>query len=325
MKRPAAATPATSRGWPRADTTAATAATTATTTAATAATTATSVMDAPSDAALVETPPEDAAAPTLYAAPIITPPTPEELRLAEARKQMLRALDTKITQEDDATALAAIELLERLVSNILTHPDEPKYREFKASNPAISKKLLKVPGGMEFVNAAGFSTKVVQFEEIWQLHGSGIELTVLEHAQEGLARYKALVHERLQRRSMLTPSGHGPLSTPHRLGRLVPLRASRQDAGQGRPLPLLRGGGAAAHVAAFSTTQETRGGARRAKARHRQGKGVDSAADRGGQVRAQGQVVEVGARRERCVGTLVSSDGCEMAAKRSSDKPAVKF
>eukprot|EP00964_Phaeocystis_antarctica_P148131 scaffold114885_cov63-Phaeocystis_antarctica.AAC.8 len=113
---------------------------------------------------------------------------------------MLRALDTKITQEDDATALGAIELLEKLVSNILAHPDEPKYREFKASNPAISKKLLKVPGGMEFVNAAGFSTKVVQFEEIWQLQGSGIELTVLEHAQEGLARYKALVHERLQKR-----------------------------------------------------------------------------------------------------------------------------
>ena len=155
---------------------------------------------ASSDAALAEAPSEDSAEPTLYAAPIITPPTPDELRLAEARKQMLRALDTKITQEDDATALAAIELLERLVSNILTHPDEPKYREFKASNPAISKKLLKVPGGMEFVNAAGFSTKVVQFEEIWQLHGSGIELTVLEHAQEGLARYKALVHERLQKR-----------------------------------------------------------------------------------------------------------------------------
>ena len=57
------------------------------------------------------------------------------------------------------------------------------------------------------INAAGFSTKVVQFEEIWQLHGSGLELAVLEHAQEGLARYKALVHERLQRRSMLTPSG----------------------------------------------------------------------------------------------------------------------
>ena len=165
-------------------------------------------MDAESDAALVETAPsEGPAAPTLYAAPVITPPTPEELRLAEARKQMLRALDTKITQEEDAKALATIELLEKLVSNILTHPDEPKYREFKAANPTISKKVLKVPGGLEFLNAAGFSTKVVQFEEIWQLHGSGLELAVLEHAQEGLARYKALVHERLQRRSMLTPCG----------------------------------------------------------------------------------------------------------------------
>ena len=55
--------------------------------------------------ALVETAPsEGPAAPTLYAAPVITPPTPEELRLAEARKQMLRALDTKITQEEDAKA-----------------------------------------------------------------------------------------------------------------------------------------------------------------------------------------------------------------------------
>mmetsp|Transcript_8393 Transcript_8393/g.16870 ORF Transcript_8393/g.16870 Transcript_8393/m.16870 type:complete len:193 (-) Transcript_8393:98-676(-) len=151
-------------------------------------------------AALVEAAAEAATAPAPYVAPLITPPTPEELRLAEARKQMLRALDTKITQQDDKTALAAIELLEKIVSNILSQPDEPKYRQFKASNPTISKKLLKVPGGREFINAAGFSTAVVQFEEVWQLLGSGIELAVLEQAQEGLGRYKALVHERLQKR-----------------------------------------------------------------------------------------------------------------------------
>ena len=159
------------------------------------------------DTAPVEAPStaEASAAPMLpYTAPIITPPTPDELRLAEARKQMLRALDTKITQQDDATALGAIELLEKIVSNILSQPDEPKYRQFKASNPAISKKLLKVPGGMEFVNAAGFSTTVVQFEEHWQLLGLGIELIVLEHAQEALGRYKVLVLERLQRPSVLT-------------------------------------------------------------------------------------------------------------------------
>ena len=221
-------------------------------------------MDAESDAALVETAPsEGSAAPTLYAAPVITPPTPEELRLAEARKQMLRALDTKITQEDDATALAAIELLEKLVSNILTHPDEPKYREFKASNPTISKKLLKVPGGLEFLNAAGFSTKVVQFEEIWQLHGSGLELAVLEHAQEGLARYKALVHERLQRRSMLTPSGTARCPRP--LVGSAGWCCSEPRA----PLPLLRGSGAAAQLAAFAAPR------RRETAREERKRGID--------------------------------------------------
>ena len=134
-----------------------------------------------------------------YVAPVITPPTPDELRLGEARKQMLRALDTKITQQDDATALAAIEILEKLVSNIVKEPDEPKYRQFKASNPAISKKVLKVAGGLEFVMAAGFTTTVVQFEEHWQVLGSGVELLILEAAHEGLVRYKALVQERLEK------------------------------------------------------------------------------------------------------------------------------
>ena len=75
------------------------------------------------------------AAPALYEAPPITPPSPEELRshdpspndvrhcathcrthlcrVAEARKLILRALDTKITQQDARTALDALELARR--------------------------------------------------------------------------------------------------------------------------------------------------------------------------------------------------------------------
>jgi hypothetical protein len=140
------------------------------------------------DTAVAPAPESPAPGAPPYVAPLIAPPSPEELRLAEARKQMLRALDTKITQQDDATALAAIELLEKLVSNILNKPDEPKYRQFKSSNPAISKKVMKVPGGLDFVMAAGFTTTVVEFEEHWQFLGSGAELVILEHAREGLVR-----------------------------------------------------------------------------------------------------------------------------------------
>lgn len=133
-----------------------------------------------------------------YVAPVIAPLTPDEIRATEGRKRILRALDAKITQQDDKTALAALDLALKLVTNIVEKPGEPKYRQFKASNPAISKKLLKVPGGVELLLAAGFSTIVIDMEEHWQLVGSGVELVVLEHAREGLALYRANLEAKVE-------------------------------------------------------------------------------------------------------------------------------
>lgn len=82
--------------------------------------------------------------PALYEATLDAPPTPEDLRAAEARKQVLRALDAKVSQQDDVTALRAIRLLLRLVRNVVTEPINPKYQRFKASNPTIRTQLLQV-------------------------------------------------------------------------------------------------------------------------------------------------------------------------------------
>ena len=97
--------------------------------------------DAPMDAAPAAA---DAAGdvPT-YAAPVIPVPTTEDMALAEARKKVLRALDAKICEQDEPTALAAIETVLKLVGNIVDTPSEPKFRKFRSNNPAISKKLLR--------------------------------------------------------------------------------------------------------------------------------------------------------------------------------------
>ena len=42
------------------------------------------------------------------------PPSPEDLLVQEARKQTLRLLDTKVSQEDEASALQAISLALKL-------------------------------------------------------------------------------------------------------------------------------------------------------------------------------------------------------------------
>ena len=141
----------------------------------------------------------ETASPALpYVAPVIAPPTPDEIKVTEGRKRILRALDAKITVQDDKTALVALGLALKLVTNIVENPDEPKFRQFKASNAAISKKLIKVPGGVDLLLAAGFTTTVVDMEEHWQLLGSGVELIILEHAREGLARYKANLEAKVE-------------------------------------------------------------------------------------------------------------------------------
>ena len=70
----------------------------------------------------------------------VVAPTAEDLVVQESRKKVLRALDSKISQQDDATALAAIETVSKMVNNIVANPAEPKYRKIRANNPTFSKK-----------------------------------------------------------------------------------------------------------------------------------------------------------------------------------------
>ena len=115
------------------------------------------------------------------------------------RKLVVRALDAKITQQDDPTALAAIETALKLCSNIVAHPGEEKYRRFRSNNVGISKKLLNCPGGQDLLIALGFRTKVMEFEEWWTIdEGQPLAQTMAEGCM-ALERYRELVRVRLER------------------------------------------------------------------------------------------------------------------------------
>ena len=123
-------------------------------------------------------------------------PTVEDLAVQEARKLVLRALDAKICVQDDLTALKTVELASKLAGNILDHPGEEKYHRFKASNPNISKNLMKVVGGQDLLIAMGFRTQVHEFEEYWVHTPSDEARRILEEARECLGTYQHLVSTR---------------------------------------------------------------------------------------------------------------------------------
>lgn len=116
--------------------------------------------------------------------------------------QVLRALDAKICEQDEATALAAIETALKLTSNIIDQPSEGKFRKFRGNNPAISKKLLKCPGGQDLLVALGFRTKVMEFEEFWVAEDADNEAVLMRTLADGaqaLERYRELTVVKVER------------------------------------------------------------------------------------------------------------------------------
>uniref|UniRef100_A0A7S2I9J7 PUB domain-containing protein n=1 Tax=Haptolina brevifila TaxID=156173 RepID=A0A7S2I9J7_9EUKA len=129
--------------------------------------------------------------------PIIV--TPDDLAVAENRKLVLRALDSKISQQDDGVALAAIELALKIINNIISHPSDPKYKKIRANNPAISQKLIRCPGGQDLLLALGFHVKVFEFEEHWMADEGPLLMRTLAESTQVLENYRDLARKKIER------------------------------------------------------------------------------------------------------------------------------
>jgi hypothetical protein len=61
------------------------------------------------------------------------------------------------------------DLLQTLCKNVILNPSEKKYRIVKLSNKGIQDRLVNRKGGLEFLNAVGFQTKVVDGSKVLEL------------------------------------------------------------------------------------------------------------------------------------------------------------
>lgn len=50
------------------------------------------------------------------------------------------------------------ELIETIITNIVEHPNEQKFKELKLNKGPIQKRIVSRPGGLEFMYAVGFET-----------------------------------------------------------------------------------------------------------------------------------------------------------------------
>lgn len=66
----------------------------------------------------------------------------------------------------------ALQTLDTIIGNILTHPEDPKYRSFKSENKRIQSSLLSLSGGSAYLLQAGFGTRTVDFKQEWYISSS---------------------------------------------------------------------------------------------------------------------------------------------------------
>lgn len=65
----------------------------------------------------------------------------------------------ELLRNDTERSTLALSTVQKIVNNILSHQDEPKYRRLRAENKAIKEKVLDVVGGGALLQALGFTAQ----------------------------------------------------------------------------------------------------------------------------------------------------------------------
>lgn len=86
----------------------------------------------------------------------------------------------------DKNGKFAAETLNKLLSNILVEPDEPKYRKVRLNNPKIQSTIVEVSGAVEFLLACqfqiAFQAKADESEEAYAVLDGDADISILKDA-----------------------------------------------------------------------------------------------------------------------------------------------
>jgi len=81
--------------------------------------------------------------------------------IQDEKRALRRIIYSGIERNNDAKlALESISVLRRLAKNILDHPSEEKYMQFKPTNSTIRRTLIEPKSALEYAIAIGFRADV---------------------------------------------------------------------------------------------------------------------------------------------------------------------
>ncbi|GBN08617.1 UBX domain-containing protein 6 [Araneus ventricosus] len=110
---------------------------------------------------------------------------PEILPKKEIHKRIKEFLYEQLEQEKGLTACliihtvnqnkdkvrVGVETLARYLTNILDSPDEEKYQKIRLNNKVFQERIIGLEGAFEFLEAAGFTKKMIEEEEYFVFIG----------------------------------------------------------------------------------------------------------------------------------------------------------
>ncbi|KIJ56665.1 hypothetical protein M422DRAFT_22814 [Sphaerobolus stellatus SS14] len=108
----------------------------------------------------------------------------------DLRQSFRRLLDPGIMRGlEKKTALASIKTLLTIAENLLNHPENEKFHQFKPTNTIIKRNLVEVKGALEYAVEMGFRAEVKDLQPfyLWNSHRAAelrVGASVLREALE---------------------------------------------------------------------------------------------------------------------------------------------
>eukprot|EP00882_Tetradesmus_deserticola_P001525 GHRQ01001647.1.p1 GENE.GHRQ01001647.1~~GHRQ01001647.1.p1 ORF type:complete len:210 (+),score=80.39 GHRQ01001647.1:172-801(+) len=131
--------------------------------------------------------------------------SPRQAELSNARRKFSSTLESDVLDYlhyGPAQLEDCVTTMHTIFNNIVTHPDEPKYRKIKAANKAYLKHVATVHRADDLMLQAGWRPKVVDLEKawVWEYEPSSHEFRVLVEAVEVLGRAMQTLHAKAERK-----------------------------------------------------------------------------------------------------------------------------
>lgn len=99
-----------------------------------------------------------------------------------AESALRKIISAELTSEHPNVRSQCLNTLKKIISNIVQHPEEEKFRKIPARSKTLQNDILKAKGGRAFLLELGFTVKVMQFEEFYVINNDASTLAKLKLA-----------------------------------------------------------------------------------------------------------------------------------------------